>query len=182
MLELHLPETEFFDRANSKIIRVPEVTLHLKHSLLTLSKWETIWEIPFLGEGKKTTEQLYSYVNIMAGGDLDELTLSRLTSEHYEKLNAYLSSKQSATWFSESPNQRRSTQTVTSELIYFWMTTYNIPFECENWPFPRLMNLIRIASIKNDPDAGKKKRNKSQMLSERAMLNKKRREQYGTTG
>lgn len=118
----------------------------------------------------------------MAGGDLDELTLSRLTSEHYEKLNAYLSSKQSATWFSEPPGQKKSTQTVTSELIYFWMTTYNIPFECENWPFPRLMNLIRIASIKNDPEKGKKKRNKSQMLSERAMLNKKRREELGTTG
>lgn len=182
MLEIKLPEQEFFDRGTSKIRRMPEVTLRLEHSLLTISKWETIWEVPFLSEEKKTNEQLYSYVNVMSGGDLSEETLSRLNADHYKKLNDYLNAKHSATWFSEPPGQRRSTQTITSELIYYWMTAYNIPFECETWPLARLMNLIRIASIKNDPDAGKPKKNKSQMLSERAMLNKKRREQYGTSG
>lgn len=182
MLELHLPAEEVFDRKESKIYKLPEITLRLEHSLLTISKWETIWELPFLSEEKKTNDQLHSYVSIMAGGNLEEETLNRLGQSHYEKLNTYLNAKHSATWFSDPPNQRKSTQTVTSELIYFWMTTYNIPFECENWPFARLMNLIRIASIKNDPDKGKKKRNKSQMLSERAMLNQKRREELGTTG
>lgn len=182
MLELHLPAMELFDRKNSKIRRVPELTLRLEHSLLTISKWETIWEIPFLSDTKKTNEQLYSYVSVMSNGDASEETLSRLTPEHYEKLNEYLNARHSATWFSDSPTKSRGTQTVTSELIYFWMTTYNIPFECESWPLARLMNLIRIAALKNDPESGKKKKSKSQMMSERAMLNKKRREQYGTTG
>lgn len=180
MLEIRIPEAEFFDRKNSKIRRVPEKVLNLEHSLLTVSKWETKWEVPFLSDAKKTSEQLFSYISIMAGEELDEDLQSRLTNEHFEQIRNFLNAKHSATWFSDTPGARKNTQATTSELIYYWMTAYNIPFECERWHLARLMNLIRIASIKNDPEP--KKRKKSEMLSERAALNAKRRAEMNTPG
>lgn len=180
MLEIHLPEKEYFDRINSKIRKVPEINLVLEHSLFTIAQWETKWEAPFLSETQKTTEQLVSYISIMAGEDLSEETIDRLTTTDFNKIKEFLNAKHSATWFSDSPGRQRSTQVTTTELIYYWMTAYNIPFECERWHLARLMNLIRIASIKNDPEP--KKRKKSEMLSERAALNAKRRAEMQTKG
>lgn len=180
MLEIHLPEQEYFDRRNSKIKAVPEIHLVLKHSLLTISEWETIWEVPFLSQSQKTTEQLHSYISIMAGTELSEQTLDRFTRADYKKIRDFLNAKHSATWFNDKPGKGGRTQITTTELIYYWMTIYNIPFKCEEWPLSRLMNLIRIASIKNDPEP--KKRNRTEMLNERAALNAKRRAEMNSKG
>ena len=183
MLQLKIEQTEMFDSVNSKIIRVPEMDIRLEHSLLSISKWETIWEIPFQSRTtRKTREQLLSYIEIM---ELDGKTgfAHRMTEEQFTKVNEYLNAKHSATWFSEDRAPVNSSQTVTSELIYYWMTTFNIPMECENWPFNRLTNLIKIAIIKQEEQTKKKsQRSRGTMLSERAALNAKRMSERGTTG
>lgn len=182
MLEIEIPETEVFDEKTSKLYKLPAVSLRLEHSLLSLSKWEEMWETPFLSNTKKTTDQLVSYVKLMSETPLDDSVLARFTNENYTKLNNYLNAKHSATWFSDEGSTTGAKQTVTSELIYYWMTAFNIPFECEKWPLARLMNLIKIAQIKNDTDQKKSGRPKSQMLSERAALNAKRREEMKSKG
>ena len=183
MLEIEIPETEVFDEKTSKLYKLPAVSLRLEHSLLSLSKWEEIWETPFLSNTKKTTDQLVSYVKLMSETPLDDSVLARFTSENYKKLNNYLNAKHSATWFSDEGSTTGAKQTVTSELIYYWMTAFNIPFECERWPLARLMNLIKIAQIKAEQQNPKKnKRPQSQMLSERAALNAKRREEMKSKG
>lgn len=183
MLEIQIPETEVFDEATSKLFKLPAVTLRLEHSLLSVSKWETIHEIPFLSNTKKTNEQLMSYVRLMSLGPIEDSVLGRLGPKQYEEINNHLNAKHSATWFSDDGSQSNSRQTVTSELIYYWMTAFGIPFECETWPFSRLMNLIRIAQIKqSEQDPKNKNRPKSRMLSERAALNKKRREAANSKG
>ena len=182
MLEIKIPEAELFDERTSKLIRLPEVVLHLEHSLRSLSKWETRWGVPFLSNTKKTREQLVSYVSLMSETPIEEATLDRFGPEEYQALNDYLNAKHSATWFSEEPKTSTANKTVTSELIYYWMTAFNIPFECDTWPLARLMNLINIAQIKNDTDPKKRNRPKSQMLSERAALNAKRKAELNTRG
>ena len=182
MLEIKIPEAELFDERTSKLIRLPEVVLHLEHSLRSLSKWETRWGIPFLSNTKKTREQLVSYVSLMSEIPIDESVLDRFGPEQYQALNDYLNAKHSATWFSEEPKSASGNKTVTSELIYYWMTAFNIPFECDAWPLARLMNLIKIAQIKNDTDPKKRNKPKSQMLSERAALNAKRKAELNTRG
>lgn len=183
MLEIAIEETEFFNEQTMKLIRVPAVTLRLEHSLRSLSKWETIWETPFFSDTKKTPEQLLSYVSQMSETSIDDMTLSRFGKIEFEKLNKYLSGKHSATWFSDEGQKTTRGPIVTSELIYYWMTAYNIPFECDGWPLPRLMNLIKIAQIKTEQQNPKKtRRPQSQMLSERAALNAKRRAEMNSKG
>jgi hypothetical protein len=70
-------------------------------------------------------------------------------------------------------------QVVTSELIYFWMAQYNIPFECQKWHLSRLMTLIRIASIKNAPE---KKMSQRAIMSQNKSLNAARRKAMHTKG
>lgn len=148
MLEMKIPESEYFDEKTYKLFRLPEVVLHLEHSLLSVSKWETLWETPFLSDTKKTPEQLISYVGLMSVTPIKDTELARFGPKQYQELNNYLNAKHSATWFSDENQKGSSRQPVTSELIYYWMTAFNIPFECQTWPFSRLMNLIKIAQIK----------------------------------
>ena len=182
MLELELPERRYFDESTRKFFTKPPMTLRFEHSLLSLSKWESIWEVPFLSRTSKTDEQLRSYLKCMSFDPITDDTIARLTETHYTELQKYLGAKHSATWFNDEGSGGGTGQTVTSELIYFWMASYNIPFECESWQLPRLMNLIKIASIKNDTDPKKNRRSRSQMLSERAALNAKRRAEAGNGG
>lgn len=184
MLEIVIKETELFNEKSMKLIRVPSVTLRLEHSLRSLSKWEMEWEIPFYSDQKKTPEQLLSYVSQMSEDPIDDFTLSRFGQDEFNKLNKYLGSKLSATWFSDEGDKKSGRgPVVTSELIYYWMTAFNIPFECDTWPLPRLMNLIKIAQIKTEQQNPKKnKRPQSQMLSERAALNAKRRADMNSKG
>ena len=183
MLEMKIPESEYFDEKTYKLFRLPEVVLHLEHSLLSVSKWETLWETPFLSDTKKTPEQLISYVGLMSVTPIKDTELARFGPKQYQELNDYLNAKHSATWFSDENQKGSFRQTVTSELIYYWMTAFNIPFECQTWPFSRLMNLIKIAQIKAEAANGKKNnRPKSHMLSERAALNAKRRDDMQSKG
>ena len=72
----------------------------------------------------------------------------------------------------------RNQEIITSELVYYWMTVLNIPFECENWHFNRLMMLIQVANAKNNP----KKMSKKDALARQREINEQRRKQYNTAG
>lgn len=185
MLEITIQPTKMAVETDGsvKIVRVPERKLRLEHSLSSMSKWEEKWEIPFLSKTRRTPQQLLSYVESMSLEPIDEYTLAAITKKQFEEINDYLSSKRSATWFSDEGSEKSNGTVVTSELIYYWMTAFGIPFECDKWPIQRLMNLIKIAQIKTEQqNPNKKKRPTSSMLSERAALNAKRRAELNSTG
>ena len=170
MLILVLPQDETHEATE----------LRLEHSLVSLSKWEAIHEKPFFGRDDKTEEETISYVKQMViDDDPPEKFEKRLTREHYEAVNAYINSKQSATWFNEDPNQKPSREIVTSELIYYWMLSFQIPFSCEEWHLNRLMTLIKICGIKQTKP---KPMSKNAQREQYARLNAERRQKLGTTG
>jgi hypothetical protein len=180
MLTILVSAVESFDDEKQEFVVEGGTPLELEHSLVSLSKWESKHEKPFLGKEEKTPEEILDYVIAMTltpnvpGEFYQELSL-----ENFEEINAYIESKQSATWFSEAPGAPKSSEVITSELIYYWMTVFQIPFEAETWNLNRLFNLIRICNIKS---AKPKKMSRAEQVARQRELNAQRRAQMGTKG
>lgn len=180
MLELTIGGEELYDEATSKFTYAPTFDLELEHSLLSLSKWESKWETPFLSTNDKTTEQVLDYVFFMikTPGVKFEIT-SSFTPANLEAVNDYINSAQTATTFGTGQQGRGRREIISAELVYYWMTAFNIPFECEEWHLNRLFALIRICNIKNSKE---KKMSSHEINNRNRELNAQRREQLNTSG
>lgn len=178
MLELNVKVSEEYDETSSKFI--PEnFVVRLEHSLVTVSKWESFWEIPFLGDKPKTTDQTLSYIQMMVQDeDLPLEVFDNLIQNHVEAIQQYIGAKMTATTVPESPDSPGRKETITSELIYYWMVSMNIPFECERWHLNRLIMLIRVVGFKNKP----KDKQRRMTMAQRQALNQQRQAQYNTRG
>lgn len=172
MLLLEINKTEFFDEQSREFVTVPGRILKLEHSLVSLSLWESKWKKPFLGKAEKTIEETKDYIRCMViGEDLDELP-EGLTDEDVLKVNEYLQDSQTATTFNDLGKTEESREIHTAELLYYYMVTLQIPMECQYWNLNRLITLIRVCSIKNQPP---KKQTRQEIASRHRMLNQQRR-------
>lgn len=179
MLQLEIPAREFYDEVNGLFINFKQESLQLEHSLVSLSKWESTWCKPFFGNDKKTDEETADYIRCMTiTQHVNPLIYNSLPDEVIEQVEKYINSPMTATWFSNNSVQK-SSEIITSEVIYYYMIALGIPIECQKWHLNRLLTLIRICNIKNQAP---KKQNKRDMLNSRNQLNKMRREQMHTSG
>lgn len=180
MLTITIEGNETYDEVANEFSSDGDVLVHLEHSLLSVSKWESIHQKPFLSSEKKTTEEVLDYIRCMILDPiLDPDLLKRVTQRNLEEIQAYIDSTQSATTFGNMPGGRGPGEVITSELIYFWMVSFNIPLECESWHLNRLFSLIRICGIKNSKP---KKMSRSELARHNADLNAQRRKEYNTSG
>lgn len=179
MLKIKVPLAEGFDEKTNEFVETDLFMLELEHSLASLSKWESREEKAFLGKDEKSAEELLRYIKDMTlTPNVPWEIYLRLSSQNIEDINKYINSKQTATWFSEQ-NARPSREIITAELMYYWMTAHNIPFECQYWHLNRLITLVRVCNEKNKPP---KKMGKGEAAQRRRQLNAQRRAQYGTRG
>ena len=180
MLRIVIPEGQLFNEETEEFVYTKEQTLQLEHSLVSLSKWESKWHKPFLGKDDKTFDETIDYIKCMTlTPNIDPNTYLFLTKENIKDINDYIGDSMTATTFSENSPNTRNREIITSELIYYWMIALNIPFECQKWHLNRLLTLIRICNIKNQPS---KKRSKSEIMSRNAALNAARRKQLNSKG
>ena len=180
MLEIVIPETEQWDEVNQEFITSNRQILRLEHSLVSLSKWESKWKKPFLSNKEKTYEETIDYIKCMTlTQNVNDTVYNLLDKDNIEKINKYIGDPMTATTFKEDPNKKGGREIITSELIYYWMISLNIPFECQKWHLNRLLTLIKVCGIKNQPP---KKMGKKDVMSRNAALNAARRKQMNSRG
>lgn len=181
MITLRIKAGQHWDSENEVFVNVPETEIRLEHSLRAVSKWESRHCKPFLGRREWTAGETLDYIRCMC---MDEganpavfLSLSR---EQIEAVQKYIDLPMTATWFSNRNQQSANRgSAVTSELIYFWMTSYGIDWQAQDWHLNRLMTLIQVCSEKNKPA---KKMPKNQAAARQRALNAARRRKYHTGG
>lgn len=175
-MKITLPSRQLFDERTQKFVYEDEVEIEIEHSLWTISKWEEDYCKPFLTD-KTTEEDLLSYIPYMdVKGNMgsNSVIFERIKNdpESLRLITEYINAPHTATTFSKKTkdNGRGKKEILTAEVIYYYMIAMEIPFECEHWHLNKLMTLIHVCGIKNDP----KKMSKKDTAAHYAALNKAR--------
>ena len=181
MLRLVVPiSPEGWDEEKEEFVEAKTQVLQLEHSLISLSKWESKWCKPFLSNEAKTQEEIMDYIKHMTlTPNVDPDVYNHLTAENCKEIDRYIKAPMTATTFSHEKKSGHSREIVTAELIYYWMIALTIPFECQKWHLNKLLTLVRVCNIKNEPP---KKMSKRELMSRNAKLNAARRQQLNTKG
>lgn len=181
MLRLVIPiSQEGWDEEKEEFVEAKTQILQLEHSLISLSKWESKWCKPFLSNAQKTPEEILDYIkNMTLTPNVDPEVYDRLTVENFKQIDEYINAPMTATTFSKEKKGGSNREVVTAELIYYWMIALQIPFECQKWHLNKLLTLVRVCNIKNEPP---KKMSKRDIMSRNARLNAARRQQLNTKG
>ena len=180
MLTLKIPAAEQWDQQKEEFVYTREYTITIEHSLVSVSKWEARWGRSFLAEPPKTRQETVDYVKCMTvTQNVPPEAYIGLTDGNLRDINKYIDAPMTATKINSPKTGKKGGRTVTSELIYYWMIEFGIPFECQIWHFNRLMTLIRVCEIEGAP---KKKMSKNDIYSRNNALNKKRRQMMNSRG
>ncbi len=179
MITIVVPARELFNDSTQEFINTKEQVLQLEHSLVSLSKWEARWNKPFLSKTEKTREETIDYIRCMTiTQNVNPIVYSCLSDDNIQTINNYIQAPMTATTFSNQ-NNSTSREIITSELIYYWMVSLNIPMECQKWHLNRLLTLVRVCNIKNSPP---KKMSRNEIMARNASLNAARRKKLNSKG
>lgn len=181
MLYITVPITaEMYNEELGEFIPAQEQILRLEHSLVSISKWESKYCKSFLGTPEKTEEEILDYIKCMTlTQNVDPDVFNHLTRENILQINEYIAAPMTATTFPEDKSSKKSNEIVTAELIYYWMIALNIPIEFQKWHLNRLLTLVRVCNVKNQPP---KKMSKRDIMSRNAALNAQRRAKLNSKG
>lgn len=180
MLNLEILPAEYWDETNERMVyKGKKVTLRLEHSLISISKWESKWCIPFF-DTEKTSEQLLDYIKCMTlDVNVPDEVYDRLSLKNIREINKYIEAPMTASTITSTDNKKTLNERTTSELLYYYMIAYNIPVEFEKWHINRLIMLIRICSEKNKPA---KKMTKREIMEQNRAINAARKAKLNTKG
>lgn len=180
MLTLDLPAVEAWDPKNEEFVWLEAATLKLEHSLYSISKWESKWKKSFISSREKSMEETIDYFRCMSlNDDVDERYFKWMDQNTMKIISDYINDSMTATTITHQKDQKPSREIITAEIVYYWMVALQIPFECQYWHFNKLMTLIEVCNIKNQPP---KKMPKSKALAQNRSLNAARRARHHSKG
>lgn len=180
MLTLEVKGRRLWDEENQQFLFPKDHTLVMEHSLVSVSKWESIWCKPFLGKEPMTVEQTLSYIKCMTiTKNVDPNIYVCLTNDDIEKVKKYIEAPMTATIIYDEESKNNSKKVITNEVIYYWMIALNIPVEFQKWHLNRLLTLIKVCNVENKPP---KKMSKNELYARNAKLNAERKRRLGTKG
>lgn len=191
MLTVKMDATERYDEETNTFIYTDPYELHMEHSLSSISKWEQKFERPcplINNEAMTDMEEKIYYLQCMCLDEFDDdeqmmNVLSSLKTSDIERIYEYINKKMTATTFfdfqSNNINGVTDNSKNTSELIYYAMIVFNIPFECERWHLNRLLTLIEVCKRKNQKQKGP---SQEQLMMMRKEENRRRREAMKSRG
>lgn len=181
-IEVTIPDQEMWDSEKNEFVYVKGCTIRMKHSLLSISKWEMTWKKPFLKPGYVMTEEetLDYYRCMTITQNVDPGIYRYIPTSEQEKINKYIETPMSA-YIPQNKKSGGVKHTFVSEHIYYWMTAANIPQSYEKWHLSRLLNLLEIAANENDPKKSKKM-SRGEIYKQNQELNSARRKALGTHG
>lgn len=178
MLKLFINGGDYYDESRNEFIHVEPQALQLEHSLLSIAKWESKWNRSFLNDGPKTSTEKMSY--------LEDMTLTKnvnpniykvMSTKQRRQIDAYCKLPMTATTISNTGSKKGGPKKIiTAEIIYYWMVSFNIPFECEKWHLNRLLMLIQVCSEKSK--SPKKESPKEAAARHRAINSQRRRPRH----
>lgn len=187
MITIHVDahsKQDLWDPKNESFVTIPACPacdLKLEHSLISVSKWESKWHEPFISKKAHTEEQTRDYVRCMTiNQNVPDSVYENLSSEDIKKISEYVNDPMSATTISDTGGRSKNRDIITSELIYYWMTELQIPFEeCQKWHLNRLLKLIEVCNAKKSPP---KKMSQREVIERNKALNAARRAKYNSKG
>ena len=178
MLQITVPDKMFFDDDRQEFITYKGAVLQMEHSLVSVSKWEAKWHKPFLSKKPKTPEEARDYYRCMTlTQHVNPEVYLCIDDRIAAKIEDYINDPMTATTFSDDDKSVNNT-IITSEVIYYWLTAYNIPFECQKWHLNRLLTLIHVCGKKSNP----KKMSNAEHLKRNAAINARNRKRFGSRG
>ena len=156
---------EYWDNEKQEFIYPEKGSLLLEHSLLSISKWESIWHKPYMGSENKTKEEFYSYIKCMSlKGEPDDKIVNSLTRENLEDIVSYIENPMTATTVKEDSSSVCGTPTnfVTSE-----------------WHLNRLLILIKVL---NEQNKEPKKKSEQELIRNYAKIREANRKKFHIQG
>lgn len=181
MLKLTIPETEVYDSNKNEFIITKEISLRLEHSLVAISEWEAKFKRSFFDKPPSIYDEFLYYVYCMSIDNIELDDLRGINDDVFVKVKEYIEDPRTATIINDRRAQKGKKEIVTSELVYYWMSASQIPFEADKWNINRLFMLLRICSIKNQPPKNNKM-SKGSIMRSNSALNAARRAKLHSSG
>lgn len=180
MITLDLGTIEYYDDKNKEFIYDEGGIVRFEYSLKALYDWEGKWKKPFLKGGLTDEEQIDFYKKMA----LDPVEERFITTEVRNVLAQYINEAQTATTFASYDEGKTGRQTTngkinTAEEFYVMMFSAGVDLEFENRNLNRLMAILKIVSMQNEPP---KKMSKQDIMRQNAELNRQRREKLKSKG
>ena len=181
MLTIIIPELDGWDENRNEFISLSKrQVLQLEHSLVSLSKWESKWCKPFLTKTEKSVEETLDYIRCMTiTQNVDPNVYNSIGQDLLDEIGIYIDAPMTATTFTKNEPNRINRDIITAEIIYFWMITLQIPSEYQKWHLNKLLTLIEVCNIKNQPPS---KLKQSDIINRNRNLNAERRKQFNSSG